>query len=70
MAIDIATEISKEFAAEIAGMDFAARMSTSNSAARARVFARCPKSLVDAYLAAERADDRKSAAASDTRGTY
>jgi hypothetical protein len=66
----IANAIGAEYEAETVGMDFATRMSTGNSAARARVFARYPESVVDGYLASERQDDRNSAAASDTRGTF
>jgi len=67
-AIDLA--ITEEYRAETANMDFATRMATSNMAARQRAFARFPKSVVDAYRALERQDDRNNAAASDAKGTY
>lgn len=67
-AIDQA--IMEEYRIETANMDFATRMATSNTSARQRAFNRFPQAVVDAYLALEREDDRRNAAASDTKGTY
>lgn len=66
----IANEIAAEYSTEGAGMDLATRMSTGNSAARARVFARYPKCIVEGYIATERQDDRNNAAASGAEGTF